>query len=176
MLYHNIVLQNKFCNLSPNFLLLSCIFGHSKNNLILGCIFKVVNSRYKNYVIFISQIHLSPFESIRKTDWYQRVFVFLYKFLFSGIFATLYQYSPQEKIICIFTGLVDILLDFLLLLILFYFFNVKKFLSPHLNLNLLEVYNSDFMDQFQLSQGYRAARRRQFTFYLSVLKEFLVLI
>ena len=77
MLYQNIVLQNKLCKLSPILLMLSCLFGHSKKSLILGCICKVVNSIYKKYVIFISQISLSPFRPISEIDWQQVIFVFL---------------------------------------------------------------------------------------------------
>ena len=77
MLYQNIVLQNKLCKLSPILLMLSCLFGHSKKSLILGCICKVVNSIYKKYVIFISQISLSPFRPISEIDWQQVIFAFL---------------------------------------------------------------------------------------------------
>ena len=69
LLNQNIVLQNKFCNFSPNFFILLCWFGYSKNNSISGYIYKVVNSRYKNYVLFISQINLIPFRPILEIDW-----------------------------------------------------------------------------------------------------------
>ena len=64
ILYQNIVLQNKLCKLSPILLMRLCLFGHSKKSLILGCICKVVNSIYKKYVTFISQIRLNPSRTI----------------------------------------------------------------------------------------------------------------
>ena len=45
------------------------------------------------------------------------MFVFLFRFLLSGIFAILCQYSSEEKIVGIATCLGDILLNFLCLLI-----------------------------------------------------------
>ena len=77
MLYQNIVLQNKLCKLSPILLMRLCLFGHSKKSLILGCICKVVNSIYKKYVTFISQIRLNPSGTISEIDWQQVIFVFL---------------------------------------------------------------------------------------------------
>ena len=64
ILYQNIVLQNKLCKLSPILPIRLCLFGHSKKSLILGCICKVVNSIYKKYVTFISQIRLNPSRTI----------------------------------------------------------------------------------------------------------------
>ena len=64
ILYQNIVLQNKLCKLSPILPMRLCLFGHSKKSLILGCICKVVNSIYKKYVTFISQIRLNPSRTI----------------------------------------------------------------------------------------------------------------
>ena len=64
ILYQNIVLQNKLCKLSPILLMRLCLFDHSKKSLILGCICKVVNSIYKKYVTFISQIRLNPSRTI----------------------------------------------------------------------------------------------------------------
>ena len=80
-----------FCN--SNFFILLCWFGHSNKNPILGHISKVVNSGYKNYVICISQNDLSPFSPFSEIDCYQVIFVFLFRFLLSVIFASLYQYS-----------------------------------------------------------------------------------
>ena len=43
-------------------------FGYSKKNPFLGYIFKVVNRRYKNYLIYIL------FRPISEIDWYQKIF------------------------------------------------------------------------------------------------------
>ena len=64
ILYQNIVLQNKLWKLSPILRMRLCLFGHSKKSLILGCICEVVNSIYKKYVTFISQIRLNPSRTI----------------------------------------------------------------------------------------------------------------
>ena len=64
ILYQNIVLQNKLWKLSPILRMRLYLFGHSKKSLILGCICKVVNSIYKKYVTFISQIRLNPSRTI----------------------------------------------------------------------------------------------------------------
>ena len=64
ILYQNIVLQNKLWKLSPILRMRLCLFGHSKKSLILGCICKVVNSIYKKYVTFISQIRLNSSRTI----------------------------------------------------------------------------------------------------------------
>ena len=44
----------KFCNFPPIFFIIFSCFGYSKKNPILCYICKVVNSAYKNYVIYIS--------------------------------------------------------------------------------------------------------------------------
>ena len=41
-------------------------------------------------------------------NWCQVIFAFLLRFLFSGIFATLYQYSSEEKMVGIMADLGDI--------------------------------------------------------------------
>ena len=57
------------------------MFIVSTNFLIdLGCMCcKVVDSRYKNYAIFISQTNLSLYRPISKTDYCQAIFVFLFR-------------------------------------------------------------------------------------------------
>ena len=55
----------------------------------LGYICKAVNSGYNNYVIFVSQINLSPFGPILELDWCQVIFVFLSRFLLPSIFKIL---------------------------------------------------------------------------------------
>ena len=131
ILYQNIVLQNKLCKLSPILLMRLCLFGHSKKSLILGCICKVVNSIYKKYVTFISQIRLNPSRTISEIS----------DICFS--FATLCQCSSQEKIVFIVAALGDILLN-----LLCPFIFLKKisnvFLNSfqvYLNLNFPELYH-----------------------------------
>ena len=81
---HSAMLYQK---LSPNFLIFYANLTISRKNPILGNIFKVVNSRYKNCVIFTSQINLSPFGPISESDWCPVAFVFLFKFLFCWYFC-----------------------------------------------------------------------------------------
>ena len=135
MLYQNIVLQNKLCKLSPILLMLSCLFGHSKKSLILGSICKVVNSIYKKYAIFISQISLSPFRPISELDWQQVIFVFLLQLSVNTALRRK-QFSllqPQETYCSIYYALS---------------FSFKKFINfflnsfqAYLNLNFPELYH-----------------------------------
>ena len=87
MLYQNIVLENNFVAFFP-------IFSFFNADLAKDYNYRVVNCRSKNYVIFISQINLSPFWIISEKVWCYVIQVFLFRFLLSGIFAILYQYSP----------------------------------------------------------------------------------
>ena len=64
-------------------------------------------STYKNCVIFISRINWSPFGLNSEVDWYQVIFVFPFRFLYSGTFAFLYQYSSSDEIVGVATGLGD---------------------------------------------------------------------
>ena len=135
MEYQNIVLQNKLCKLSPILLMLSCLFGHSKKSLILGCICKVVNSIYKK----ICNIYLT--NQFKPIQTYFRNRLATSDICFS--FATLCQCSSQEKIVFIVAALGDILLN-----LLCPFIFLKKisnvFLNSfqvYLNLNFPELYH-----------------------------------
>ena len=80
----------KFCNFSPFFIFL-CWFCQVKSDF----------ESCKQWMWELSKFYLinrlNAFRPISEIDWCQVIFVFLFRFLLSGIFATLCQYISKEK-------------------------------------------------------------------------------
>ena len=67
------------------------------------------------------------------------IFVFLFRLLLSSIFAALYKYSSSEKIVGIVTGLGDILLSFLCLLIFLCLLSTINYRAVSIDINVEPV-------------------------------------